>query len=104
MKSIRWRAIAVLILTALPTSGCAALSLFSTTHEHHYEPSPEVERRLSALEQRFNSFEQTHTASSSAVISGNTARSDEGIQQSGFAAGTGSGIAAGRTVAADKGN
>ena len=56
-----------LLLSVATSSGCAALSLFSTTHEHHYETSPALERRLEAVEQRLSAIEQKDGASSSRV-------------------------------------
>lgn len=86
MNSIRLPTISVLAIMAMTTSGCAALSLFSSTHEHHYDGNPEIERRLTALEQRFNTFEQSHTATGPAIISGSgTAKLEDGIQHSNFA-------------------
>jgi len=86
MDSIRFRTIAVMAFVAITMNGCAALSLFSSTHEHHYDSNPEIERRLTALEQKFSAFEQSHTASGPAVLSGGgVARSEDAIQQSDFA-------------------
>jgi hypothetical protein len=86
MDSIRFRTSALIALVAMTTNGCAALSLFSSTHEHHYDSNPEIERRLTALEQRFSAFEQGHTAAGPAVLSGSgAATSEDAIQQSDFA-------------------
>lgn len=39
-------------------TGCAALSLFSTTHQHHYEASDELQQRVESLEHRVMALEQ----------------------------------------------
>jgi hypothetical protein len=86
MDSIRFPTIALIAFVASTTNGCAALSLFSSTHEHHYDSNPEIERRLTTLEQKFSALEQSHTASGPAILSGGgVAKSEEAIQQSDFA-------------------
>ena len=52
------------VLLAVTSNGCAALSLFSTTHEHHYDTNPTVERRLEAIEQRLSAVERSDAAAS----------------------------------------
>ena len=43
---------------ACAASGCAALSLFSQTHEHtHHHGTPEIETRLRVLEERAATLE-----------------------------------------------
>lgn len=44
-------AIGSLIFVVCALSGCAALSLFSSTH-HHNHVSPELEQRLQVVEER----------------------------------------------------
>lgn len=54
----------LLVLTAaFFSTGCAALSLFTTTHEHHYENNPALEQRVEALEQRLAHMEHQGAAS-----------------------------------------
>lgn len=57
MRTLLFRCAALLLLTAC-CPGCAALSLFSTTHEHHYENNPEVNQRLSMLEARLEAMDK----------------------------------------------
>lgn len=49
---------ALLAIAATMLSGCAALSLFSTTHEHHYENNPDVNTRLAVLEAKVDTLEK----------------------------------------------
>ena len=51
----RWLCLLAICLSP----GCAALSLFTTTHEHHYDTNPTVERRLDAIEQRLGAVERS---------------------------------------------
>ena len=66
MKTIAWSILIALGFAPL-ASGCAALSLFSTTHEHHHECTPALQRRVEELEQRINVLEQptSHLGTSS---------------------------------------
>ena len=48
----------LLAIAATMLSGCAALSLFSTTHEHHYENNPDVNTRLAVLEAKVDTLEK----------------------------------------------
>ncbi len=57
----------IALLLAVTSNGCAALSLFSTTHEHHYDSNPTVERRLEAIEQRLSAVERSDAAAGTAT-------------------------------------
>jgi hypothetical protein len=48
------------LVAVLPCAfcGCAALSLFSTTHQHHYEASEQLQQRVESLEHRVMALEQ----------------------------------------------
>lgn len=55
--NFHWRLVA---LAPCFMTGCAALSLFSTTHQHHYEGSEELQQRVDSLEHRVMALERTN--------------------------------------------
>lgn len=58
MKTHRFLLSVSVAISALGTSGCAALSLFGQTHTHTHHHN-ECEDKLNEIEQRLNSLERS---------------------------------------------